>query len=106
MSDRTEMLAKMRRASQCFYVLARSAGCHAFLEFTGLINEFIVLCEAAEARGIDWTIADTHTGVTLPMMQFHMTYLAEKLDCIYGPALADPKLRKAFVKAILYRAEP
>ena len=102
MSERRDMLEKMRHASSVFYVLARQTGCHAFIEFTGLMNEYIAICEAAEAAGIDWTMANTHTDAVLPMAPYHVRYLAEKLDCIYGPALRDPQLRREFVDAILF----
>lgn len=78
------MLAGMRRASAAFYLMAQRAGCHAFLEFTGLMNEFINLCHEAEDRGIDFTHANVHAGKHLPFQSHHIAYLNEKLECIYG----------------------
>lgn len=82
--ERAEMLRGMQAASDAFYFLAQRAGCHAFLEFTGLMNEFIKLCHEAEAQGIDFTHANVHAGQHLPFRPHHVSYLNEKLECIYG----------------------
>lgn len=50
--ERKAILARMRTASNLFYSAAAAAGCHAFIEFTGLMNEFIKLCTEAEAQGL------------------------------------------------------
>lgn len=78
------MIAMMRSASNAFYVGAQLTGNHAFLEFTGLMNEYISLCEQARAEGIDFTTANVHGGVHLPFKPYHLAYLNEKLECIYG----------------------
>jgi len=84
----TESLARMRAASTAFYTAAVQTGCHAFIEFTGLMNEFIKVCHRAEEMGIDWRGANTHSGVPLPIEDYEIHYMAEKLDCIYGPSLS------------------
>jgi hypothetical protein len=96
-AERADMLAKMRGARDTFYALAVGAGHHQFVEFAGLIGEYIQICEAAHAIGRDFA-----TGAPLPMRAHHALYLAEKLDCIYGDAFAsDPGLRRVFVAAFL-----
>ncbi len=84
------MLGAMRLASSAFYRDAVRIGCHPFIEFTGLMNEYIALCEAALAKGIDFTETTAHGSgaVVLPMRSFHREYLNEKLQCIYGHSLA------------------
>jgi hypothetical protein len=83
-----EMLRAMRKASSAFYSDARRIGCHPFIEFTGLMNEYIQLCEAARARGQDFTETSIHGGgQPLPMQEHHRQYLNEKLECIYGTSL-------------------
>lgn len=91
-------LVKMRAASSAFYVAACSSGCHAFIEFTGLMNEYIKVCERMTSQGdTSWMTANTHTDVPLALFPFEASYLAEKLDCIYGPSLrASEELRAAF----------
>lgn len=83
-----EMIRKMHGASQAFYGKATWIGHHAFIEFTGLINEYIKLCENALDNGVDFTRTDVHSAsMVLPMEDFHRDYLNEKLQCIYGVSL-------------------
>jgi hypothetical protein len=82
--ERREILTKMQTASAVFYAAAARAGCHAFIEFTGLMNEFIKLCAEADTQGIDWVRANVHGDVHLPFKPHHVAYLSEKLECIYG----------------------
>ena len=81
--DRTVMLRLMRDASNVFYGLAVQAGCHSFIEFTGLMNEYINCCEEASANGIDFARCNTHEGQSLPMYQHQVEYANEKLECIF-----------------------
>lgn len=85
--ERQAILQRMRKASNSFYFAAMVAGCHAFIEFTGLMNEFIKLCDDAEKAGIPWVHANVHGDVHLPFQPWHMAYLSEKLECIYGVRL-------------------
>lgn len=87
---RERTLDRMRHASSVFYALAAQAGCHGFLEFTGLMNEYIKVCEEAEARGAPWLHANVHSGKHLQLEPYHVEYLREKLECIYGEALLRP----------------
>lgn len=87
--ERKKILKRMKAASDVFYAMAASAGCHAFIEFAGLMNEFIKLCHEAEAQGIPWTHSNVHTGIRLPFKPYHIEYLNEKLECIYGRRLEN-----------------
>lgn len=82
--ERQAILERMRVASSMFYMMATRAGCHAFIEFAGLMNEFIKVCADADAQGIDWVHANVHGSVRLPFAPYHIAYLSEKLECIYG----------------------
>lgn len=84
---RARALERMRWASDVFYSHAADTGCHAFLEFTGLMNEFIQLCQDAEAAGKPWLHANVHSGEHLRLEPWHRDYVREKLACIYGPGL-------------------
>lgn len=86
---RQEILRRMREASNQFYAGATSSGCHAFIEFTGLMNEFIKLCSEAEETGMEWVHANVHGEVKLPFRPYHINYLNEKLECIYGRRLDE-----------------
>jgi hypothetical protein len=99
--EREDMLKKMREASNTFYRLAVQSGCHALIEFTGLQNEFITVCETAHKRGQDFPFANTHGGKPMPFGPHNLRYLAEKLNCIYGPSLlANEANRRAFVETL------
>ncbi len=83
-----EMLVKMEQASRAFYGDARRTGCHPFIEFTGLMNEYIQMCREALTLGQDFTETSIHgSGQPLPMKEHHRAYLTEKLECIYGYSL-------------------
>ncbi len=107
LGEMREMIKKMRAVSSAFYGPATHTGCHAFIEFCGLQNEFIKICETALDQGIEFPFANTHSKTTLPVREHHATYLGEKFDCIYGHTIgADPKLRAAFLHAAFKGAEP
>lgn len=93
-----EILHGMRHASSAFYAIARQAGCHSFIEFAGLMNEYIAVCTDMTAVGdLSWIHANTHSDRSLALREHHVRYLAEKLDCIYGASLrASPSLAEAF----------
>lgn len=96
--QRTKILAAMRKMAEAFYPQAAQTGCHPWIEFTGLLNEYITVCQLAHEQGIDFTQANTHTGQALPFQPYHASYLAEKLNCIYGPSLLSSKnVREAFI---------
>ncbi len=100
-AERDEMIRKMKEISSLFYPLAAATHVHAFIEFTGLMNEFITVCEQAQAAGQDFTRANTHTGQCLPIQTHHAAYLAEKLNCIYGPSLLSrAQIRDTFISVL------
>jgi hypothetical protein len=99
------MLGQMSRLALLFYRNAQKIGNHPFLEFTGLMTEYIGICRAALDAGIDFAHASTHTGLDLPMAPHHGAYLAEKLDCIYGPSLhANPDVAGALLDGLGFPA--
>ena len=81
--ERTIALRKMHDASAAFYRAATQIGNHPFIEFTGLINEYLKACEEAHAAGIDFTECNTHSGTRLPMAPHMIEYVNEKLECIF-----------------------
>ena len=82
------MIDRMKTASHGFYFLATQIGCHPFIEFAGLMNEYIKICEQTLKAGGDFASANTHTGGTLVFHDYNLKYLMEKLDCIYGPSIS------------------
>lgn len=81
--ERELMLQQMDALSSMFYRGATKIGNHPFIEFTGLMNEYIKCCREAHKQGIDFTECNVHTGIELPMRPFEVAYVNEKLECIY-----------------------
>lgn len=85
--ERAECIRKMQVASDRFYAAATQTGNHAFIEFCGLMNEYILLCQEAHAEGRDFANLNVHTGRHLKLYPHQESYIAEKLECIYGRAI-------------------
>ena len=81
------MIEDMRATSAMFYMGATGIGNHPFIEFTGLMNEYIDLCQGALSQGVDFTECNIHTGLKLPMHDYQKKYASEKIECIYSGQL-------------------
>lgn len=82
--ERERALRSMRAVSSLFYAQAVQIGNHPFIEFAGLMNEYIQCCEDAHRQGIDFTECNKHNGQVLPIKEFRAHYLNEKLECIFS----------------------
>lgn len=82
-----DSLVKMREASDQFYVAATKVQCHAFIEFTGLMNEYIKVCEANLKRGTDFRELNVHGEGQLHIEPYQLNYIRDKLNCIFQGAL-------------------
>lgn len=81
--EREVAIEKMQVLSNAFYAHAMRLGVHPFLEFTGLMNEYIKAARLAHEQGIDFTDCNVHTGQTLPLESHMLSYINEKLECIF-----------------------
>jgi len=52
------------------------------------MTAYLRSCERAHEAGIDFTECNAHTGQELPVEAFEVTYLNEKLNCIFGARFA------------------
>jgi len=77
------IIHKMRTVSTMYYQCSIQIGNHPFIEFAGIINEYISCCENALAKGIDFTICNIHSGSKLPILTHNIDYINEKLECIF-----------------------
>jgi hypothetical protein len=84
--EREVALKKMQQASNEFYKAAVSIGNHPFIEFAGLMNEYINACRDAHNEGIDFSECNRHRGQALPLHPVRSDYLNEKLECIFSGA--------------------
>ena len=91
-----EMIKKMTEITMAFYPAATRTGNHAFIEFCGLMGEYIKMCEYSLEHDVSFAEANTHSGVPLVAANYQIQYLAEKFDCIFGPLLKNPVNRKLF----------
>lgn len=88
------MIVKMREASSAFYSVAAKIGNHAFIEFTGLMNEYIKICEDNLKDGNDFTQFNVHTGRAM-IQPYQRNYMQEKIECIFAVPLEITILHKA-----------
>jgi hypothetical protein len=89
--EREQMLARMTQAKDAFYAAAVRIGHHQFIEFAGFMGEYIKCCQAMHEKGLDFGTEP------LRIEDYNAAYIGEKLDCIYGHALADQKNRASFL---------
>lgn len=95
-----DRLSRMQIASANFYGEAQRTDKHQFLEFNGLLTEYIKLLREMHNDGQDFVSNDV-----LPMKTYNAEYIAEKLNCIFGETfLAKKEVREAFI-ASLFKGE-
>lgn len=78
-----ECIQKMKQASSNFYKEAIHSGNHAFIEFTGLMTEYINICEDNMKAGVNFSEANRHCGTRMRVEPYRIEYLKEKLECIF-----------------------
>jgi hypothetical protein len=93
-----EMIRKMQRVVHDFYFQAIQTGCHPFIEWCGLMGEYVKMCKASLDAGIDFTETTIHgAGRPMAAQPFHAAYFAEKFSCIFGTTFSQPGLKEAFM---------
>lgn len=98
-----EMCGKMKAVSNTFYQGAVRTGVHPFIEFCGLMNEYIQICERASSSGIQFPFASEHNGEAIPIEPHEANYIAEKLRCIFGPTIdQNPEIKGIFKRAFFH----
>ena len=85
-NERLMALSRMQETSDAFYRSAVSIGNPPFIEFAGLMNEYITACRAAHAAGIDFMQCNVHSGQAQPLHPVMSDYINEKLECIFSGA--------------------
>ena len=81
--EREVALQRMDETIRRFYSAATQIGNHPFIEFAGVMQAYLKTCQRAHDDGIDFTACNRHAGNPLPMEGFEITYLNEKLNCIF-----------------------
>lgn len=80
-------LQQMRQTVTAFYANAVHIGVHPFIEFAGLMHEYVSACENAHQDGIDFSDCNRHVGQTLPLEDYQRRFIAEKLECIFSGSI-------------------
>ena len=83
-TERAIAIEEMKVVSDGFYARAFRIGNHPFIEFCGLMNEYINSCRVAHDAGIDFSECSAHSGQALPIDGFALNYINEKLNCIFS----------------------
>jgi len=60
---------------------------HAFLEWCGVMNEHLNICEDMIRSGVPAFEMNRHTGNTPDIPGYRLTYMAEKMECIFDGLL-------------------
>lgn len=81
------MIDDMQETVDRFYFMAIGLGNHPFVEWAGLMNEYVKMCHFALADGIDFTRCNIHSEQALPIHPVNTDYLAEKARCIFGKSI-------------------
>jgi len=92
-----EILEAMKAVSHNYYREAIATNCHTFIEFTGLMNEYIKICERnLKQRGVDFTKTSVHNPgqPKLQIEDWELAYINDKLRCIF-PNLQLVEVEKA-----------
>jgi hypothetical protein len=94
-------IVRMRSASNSFYRDAAYAGVHPFIEFAGLMNEYLELCQDALKQDVDYSQVSVHGSTHPPPMHpVRAAYLAEKFGCIFARYFeaSDPACAAEFIR--------
>ncbi len=78
-----ESLQRLRLATDNFYYHVATSECQAFIELTGLMREYIKVCEENLARGIDFREPNGIPGQRMQLQPHEIAYFQEKLNCIF-----------------------
>ena len=84
--EREVALVKMEELVKGFYWQTTKIGVHPFIEFCGLMSEYIKACQLAHNDGIDFTECNKHNGEVLPLKSYMSDYINDKLECIFSGA--------------------
>ncbi len=69
------------------FALGTGGQFHAFVEWCGVMREHLKIVEGLLKADVDAFNMNTHTGQALPIPQHQLSYLAEKMECIFHGAI-------------------
>jgi Fe-S cluster biosynthesis and repair protein YggX len=81
--ERKIALQKMQDINDWFYNQAVHVNNNPYIEFCGLMNEYVKACRVAHEQGVDFSECNKHSGQVLPLTPYMSDYINEKLECIF-----------------------
>jgi hypothetical protein len=89
-----DALNRANDLARSFYPLGVQTGVHAMIEWCGVMGEHVrILRHAYTEHGIEPDQVDQHSGVPVPVPEYMVEYLCEKLGCQLKPFIrANPEL--------------
>jgi hypothetical protein len=78
-----ESLKRMRLAADNFYYHVAASESQAFIEITGLLWEYIKVCEQNFSRGIDFREPNGLPGQRMQLQPHELAYFEQKINCIF-----------------------
>ena len=84
---------------------------HAFVEWCGVMSEHLNIARGLIEQGIPAFEMNRHTGQALPIPGYQITYLAEKMQCIFDgiievrPAVSIERARQAWAMRLKAKGE-
>jgi len=86
-STDAEFVATLKSEVDVFYRrlfgLGTGSRFHAFVEWCGVMGEHLKIVEDLIDQGHDPFEMNRHTGETLPVAPYRLSYMAEKMECIF-----------------------
>lgn len=96
------IISTMSEIVSRFYFSAVGVRNHPFIEWTGILNEYIRMCEQALFEGVDFTACHIHASGGLPVSPMNTDYIAEKVICIFGNSVRNNReLFEDFMATVL-----
>jgi len=87
-----EALDRARELAASYYTLGVQTGIHSMIEWCGVMGEYVRMLEEAARRGIDPREVDQHSGTSVEVPDFMVSYFCEKLGCQLKPFIrANPE---------------
>ena len=98
LEDDLQLIEDLQNEVQAFYarlfLLGTGGRFHAFVEWCGVMSEHLNITRDLLQQGVPAFNINRHTGNTPEVASFRLSYLAEKIECIFD-GLIDVKSNEA-----------
>lgn len=99
--DLLKICRKMDAVVEKIYPMMTSCEVHPFVEFNGLMREYVVICRILARSGVAFPFASNHGTMAVEVPDYTIEYMAEKLGCIFAPMIrGNPRAKDILVRAL------